>query len=338
MFFSICVAVYNASLYLRESVNSILNQSFQDFEIILVDDASTDGSGGLCDEIARNYPDKVRVIHHESNKGELLARRTFFENAQGDWFLSVDADDKLLDGALEKIYDTIDQFKCDLVLYDLDCYHLDGHIEKFTVPLKEMYIYSGDEKKKVYEQIGKSYYINSICTKAIHKSIVDFDVDYTSWGELRFGTDIFLSYPIFDSATSIVYRKEPLYAYIKRDDAITTKWHNNWYSTRRILWLRDREYRMKWNMGEEYNCRAAINYVKRTVFYLDGQFDLTPAFKDIRKWYELLYKDGDIAECIKTTTRMKKRHLMYAKAICAHHFRALHAMQRIFHIAKRFVR
>ena len=223
MLFSICIAVYNAKDYLRTSVASVLSQSCQDFEIILVDDFSKDGSYDLCEQLANEYQDKIRVIHNSENLGLLLTRRVFFQHAKGEWFVAVDADDLLLPDALETLKTAIETNDCDLILYDLDCLHRNGMIEKFTVSLENNHIYSGKEKRTVYEQIYESSYINSICTKAIHRSLIDYSSDYSLFRGLRFGTDIFQSYPIFDAAQNILYLKRSFYSYIKRDNGITTK-------------------------------------------------------------------------------------------------------------------
>ena len=335
MFFSICMAVYNASQYLQDSVNSIISQDYSDYELILVDDASTDGSGELCDEIAAKHPDFVRVIHHEKNEGLLIARRTFFYNAKGKWFIAVDADDLLVEGALEKLHSVIEMNECDLVLYDLECIHMNGRVERFTVPLQDNHIFRGQEKKLVYEQISKNNYINSICTKAIYHTLIDYETDYTPWKSLRFGTDIFQSYAIFDNAKAILYLRESLYSYIKRKEAITTKWHKNWYIIRRMLWLRDKEFRTKWNMGVEYEIQASESYIKGTVFYLDSQFIISPRYNQMKVWYQSIYDDGDIKECLEVVRNTKKRHRLYAMFLANHRFTTLYYLQWLFYIAKK---
>lgn len=77
--------------YLRECLDSVLNQSYKNFELLIVDDGSTDKSGCICDEYAEK-DSRVRVIHTE-NQGVLLARKTAFENARGDYFIVFDSDD-----------------------------------------------------------------------------------------------------------------------------------------------------------------------------------------------------------------------------------------------------
>ena len=95
MRFSVVVPVYNVAEYLESCTNSVLHSDYRDFEMILVDDGSTDGvCPDLCDAIAQKYPDTVRVIH-QLNMGLGGARNTGLEQARGDYLLFLDSDDTL---------------------------------------------------------------------------------------------------------------------------------------------------------------------------------------------------------------------------------------------------
>ena len=80
MKFSVLIPVYNTEKYLEECLQSILNQTYQDFEIIIVDDGSSDSSGAICDNFQKAYPEKIIVIHKE-NQGLISARRVGIANA-----------------------------------------------------------------------------------------------------------------------------------------------------------------------------------------------------------------------------------------------------------------
>ena len=70
MKFSVLIPVYNTEKYLEDCLQSVLNQTYQDFEIIIVDDGSTDSSGEICDRYQKENPDKIKVIHKD-NQGQL---------------------------------------------------------------------------------------------------------------------------------------------------------------------------------------------------------------------------------------------------------------------------
>ena len=91
MRFSVIVPVYNVEHYLRRCLDSIVNQTFDDYEVVLVDDGSTDASGSICDEYRKKY-NSIKVIHQE-NKGLSGARNTGLDKASGDWIVFVDSND-----------------------------------------------------------------------------------------------------------------------------------------------------------------------------------------------------------------------------------------------------
>lgn len=98
---SIVIPVYNAVKYLEQCVKSILSQSFINYEIILVDDGSTDGSSRICDEY--EMKDKRIKVLHQSNAGASHARNIGIRKAQGDYIWFIDADDWIEDGFLSKL-------------------------------------------------------------------------------------------------------------------------------------------------------------------------------------------------------------------------------------------
>ena len=98
---SIIIPVYNVADYLRKCVESALNQQFDDYEVILVDDGSTDGlCPDLCDELQSANPDRIRVIHQE-NKGLGGARNTGIDASRGEYLLFVDSDDYISEKTLK---------------------------------------------------------------------------------------------------------------------------------------------------------------------------------------------------------------------------------------------
>ena len=110
---SIIVPVYQAEKTLSECIESILSQTMPDFELILVDDGSTDGSGDLCDSYAAKH-DKIRVIHKE-NKGAAAARNTGVLEAAGEWICFIDSDDVIAPDFLEVLIHTADETGADIV-------------------------------------------------------------------------------------------------------------------------------------------------------------------------------------------------------------------------------
>ncbi len=103
---SLIIPVFNAERFLPECIDSILAQSFQDFELILLDDGSKDNSGRICDEYATK-DSRIQVLH-QPNGGVTVARSNGVNNAKGDWIVFVDADDTIPVNALQTLMENTD--------------------------------------------------------------------------------------------------------------------------------------------------------------------------------------------------------------------------------------
>ena len=121
---SIVVPVYNVKDYLEKCVDSILRQTEREFELLLIDDGSTDGSGELCDTLAER-DGRVRVIHQE-NRGLGGARNTGIEAARGTWLLLVDSDDWIEPEILEKALKAAERENADMVSFGFRSVDLQG--------------------------------------------------------------------------------------------------------------------------------------------------------------------------------------------------------------------
>ena len=137
---SIIVPVFNTSKYLHACLSSILGQKYRDFEVLIIDDGSTDGSSAICDEYASN-DDRIKVFHKE-NGGVSSARNLGIEEAKGKWLYFCDADDSLLPKTLEILLEG-EKENCQFVMAGYNKYLSDGS-------LKESY--SGDIKRKIRGQ------------------------------------------------------------------------------------------------------------------------------------------------------------------------------------------
>ena len=122
---SIIIPIYNTEEYLPTSLDSVLSQSFTDYELLLIDDGSTDGSGAICDAYAQRDP-RIRVFHI-ANSGISGARNLGIDNATGEWLYFVDSDDELIAGGLQTLVDCISD-DVDCVMGGFEEYNIDGEL------------------------------------------------------------------------------------------------------------------------------------------------------------------------------------------------------------------
>ena len=118
---TIVIPVYNVKNYLCECIDSVLNQKFHDYEIILVDDGSTDGSGKLCDDYKMNNS-KITVIH-QKNAGLSEARNAGLKIAKGDYVYFLDSDDYIRNDALEVMNEEIVKANPDLIYFEASVFY-----------------------------------------------------------------------------------------------------------------------------------------------------------------------------------------------------------------------
>ena len=105
MFFTIGIPVYNSEKYLRDCIESVLAQGFRDFELVLIDDGSTDSSGAICDEYAAK--DCRVVVHHQKNGGISKASNAVLDVCRGKYLFFLDNDDLMCEDALQNAFDCI---------------------------------------------------------------------------------------------------------------------------------------------------------------------------------------------------------------------------------------
>ncbi len=109
---SVVIPVYKVEAYLAECLDSVIKQTYQNTEIILVDDASPDGCGKICDRYAAG-DSRIKVVHREKNGGLAEARNTGMDHAVGDYIFFVDSDDWLAENTLEMLYEGLNKYKAD---------------------------------------------------------------------------------------------------------------------------------------------------------------------------------------------------------------------------------
>lgn len=271
MLFSFIVPVYNISKYLEQCMQSLLSQKGADYEILLVDDGSTDDSGTVCDAYAESYPDIVRVIH-KGNEGLLLTRRRGFQEAKGDWFVCVDSDDYISEFLLEKVVEAIEKYHPDMVMYNFDYVNDTGKKSKSRLQIPDGSVYEGEEKEYIYSRRLLTDDINNMWSKALKRKIVDINADYSSYGIRNMCEDAIQVLPLFSNAEKIVYLDKPLYFYRKGQSSITSsRSFNDWLASKSCFFITE-EYLDKWKVSDETRQRFYTRYTELLTNFLRWAF------------------------------------------------------------------
>lgn len=218
MKFSVILPVYKVEKYLHACVDSILCQTFTDFEVILVDDGSPDTCPQICDEYAAKDA-RVKVVH-KKNGGQASARNAGLEVASGDYICYMDSDDYLIDSkVLERLAEKTES-NPDIVHYKfVEWFESNGHIApcrfEYNVPTE------GRSLAEVYcDLVDKDAYYNSAWSKIIKRSLLmDNNIRFE---EGIVGEDNEWYYHVVMVAQKLVLLDEPLYVYRRRSGSTTT--------------------------------------------------------------------------------------------------------------------
>lgn len=209
MQFSVIVPVYNAEKYLRQCIDSILAQTYSDFELFLIDDGSLDNSPTICDEYAEQDL-RVKVIHKE-NGGVVRARQTGVENASGDYLIFVDADDYIEPRSLELIENHLDvdivQFGCVL--------ETEKGAKEIPMPERFGFYSRNDIEREIFHKLiqteSAKYFPPSVWSGAFRKSL--FESNMLKDSDLAIGEDGACVIPCVYNAQSMYILKDSIYHY-----------------------------------------------------------------------------------------------------------------------------
>ncbi len=208
--YSVLLTVYNSEKYLDECFNSILSQTFADFEVVVVDDESTDSSGKICDKYAKK-DSRVKVIH-KANEGVNIARKTAFENSMGEYILTVDCDDIIDLDLIETVDGIIKKYSCDMVLFDLSIF--DNKTGEVTIKkmTEKSQLYDEKNKKELY-LILLNRCMNSLCSKCCRRNLYGKAFDYEKYLPMCHGEDWFQSAVQVYGMKKGYYIQRPMYHY-----------------------------------------------------------------------------------------------------------------------------
>lgn len=214
--FSIMTPVYKVEQYLPECIESVLGQTYGNFEFILVDDGSPDHSGEICDEYAKK-DSRIRVFH-KPNGGLMHTRRYALERAQGDYYVFLDSDDYLSLDTLETLSRYISETGVDCVIYGFEWLRPEGtsHIKCSSYDCGRVIT----DKRELYNIVFNDEAYNSLCRKCAKASCFD-GRDHSRYYHIKRGEDLLQSLEILENAGSFLFIPETLYCYRVNPASIT---------------------------------------------------------------------------------------------------------------------
>lgn len=215
MKFSVVIPVYNAADYLEETVGSVQRQTYQDFEIFLVDDGSTDGrSGGLCNRLSEEMPEKIYVLHKE-NGGAGDARNAALSQVSGDYIIFLDSDDTLEPEAFSRLSEEIQRTQGDIYYFGM----------RMTDGTKTIAVFQEDfpsDRSLSVADTPRLLLINpSACIAAWKRTLfLEHEIRFRARG---WGEDLCMTRKMLTKASSVRFVPDILYNYLQHQGSVTRR-------------------------------------------------------------------------------------------------------------------
>lgn len=220
---TVLIPVYNVEKYLKRCIESILIQEWKNYDILLVDDGSTDSSPQICDDYAKVY-DFISVIH-KKNGGLSEARNTGISHAKGDYVYFPDSDDWLEPQTFKELADVLESQEFDIVSFNRE--FVKGEEDPIVSDPLVTQVYKG---KDAFVQMLKHSYITGFANDKIYKKSLFID-NNISFPKGKYYEDLGTNYKLFLSAENVFATNQKYYHYlIDNPDSITQSWNEQKFS------------------------------------------------------------------------------------------------------------
>lgn len=263
---SIVVPVYNTEKYVRDCLESLVNQSLEDIEIIMVNDGSTDGSLTILKEYEHKYPDKIRIVDKE-NGGMSDARNAGLKHATGEYIGFVDGDDYVKETTYATLYEKAKSKDFDIVACNINYVYPDHEKKAYCHYTHDLW-----DKDEIRKSLTTFY--PSVCNKIFHRRL--FEESKLTFTKDVWFEDVEFNYCIYPYIKSIGVVDEFFYQYIQREGSITKVFNErlfdylkNWKSI--LSYYKKHGFYQTYEKELEYSCVRYLyaTFVKATANYLE---------------------------------------------------------------------
>lgn len=275
---SVIVPVYKAEQYLERCVKSILEQTYQNFELILVDDGSPDNSPSLCDKWAEK-DSRVQVLHKE-NGGASSARNAGLKKASGNWIAFADSDDWLDRTALKTLYDLANQYNVPMAIGGMRV--VQEYTDAQTVAKQETVVLSRADLMSRFFRLNGEPDTHSVCATLIRRDILEA----YHFIEGKMNEDVEACYYLARKCEAAAYTSMPLYYYFKNVEGVT----NSGFSKKKLdlldIWdvvqKQVEQFTPEYSYACEMNCKRA-RFTLLTQMNLNGYDHHDPFMIETKK-------------------------------------------------------
>jgi len=212
---SVIIPVYNVEKYIEKCINSVLAQTFTNFECILINDGSLDNSGKICDEYAIK-DERIKIVH-QKNGGVSSARNAGLDVALGEWVTFVDSDDWVEQNYLELMYNNAINNDCDLSICGIQSFAENG---EFIEKSKRTAIIFFDKISAKKTLLDFKYFTTAVVSKLVRRKYInEYNIRFDS--EIKVCEDGLFWFEVIDKINKVLYDSTICYNYLRNSTSST---------------------------------------------------------------------------------------------------------------------
>ena len=257
MRFSVIIPVYNVEKFIGKCLDSVFKQTYSDYEIVAVNDGSTDSSLKILKNYQIDNP-KLKIIS-QKNKGLGGARNTGISNANGEFLILLDSDDYIASNMLETLDYYLSKYKLDILVFDCTQVDLEGNVLKYSTI---------DQYSDHYTDLTKKQFLSlepTACTKVYRKTL--YTEHFIKFPEKLWYEDLATVFKLIPYTKRIGYLKEALYYYVQQSESITHS-SNTYRMLDIIIAINSNvKYFKKIGLWEEFYAELEWNAILHGLYY-----------------------------------------------------------------------
>ena len=271
---SVIIPAYNTAKFLNKCVESVVNQTYKNIEIIIVDDGSSDSTPQICDELANKY-NNIKIIHQE-NQGSNIARLNGFNASRGEYIAFIDSDDYIDLNAYETAIKVLEENKCDMVMFGCYVIEPDGNIlQEFKWP--EIVI---NKPENIFAYFAKTKDPTWSMWSKVYKRGIFEDIE---WPKINMSEDYFISAQLFAKAQKFASMDKIFYYYVQQPDSLCHQPYTNSVKRSDIIQAHNSVIELTSNKFPEFLPEALYRKIEITQHVFLSYLNLRGGDKNERK-------------------------------------------------------
>lgn len=337
-FFSVIMPVYNVEKYLERAVNSVLNQTYEEFEIILVDDKSTDDSLKICEKL-KAIDARIIIIYLPKNGGICRARNAGIENASGKYLAFVDGDDYIEPNLFEKVKTSLAKHNADIVVFGIIEHYRDNNgycgENKVILPGNNTFHASKEQIRGTVLTLQKNTLFRYACNKVYKKQIVQENEMF--FRDFNISGDVDFNLRVFEKINSLLFLNFAGYHYEHRYSSSITSMYVPDYFAIHMRLLKDRcQQFTKWNKQKEATPYLVEEFLKYS--FLSLQMSYSPKCENRKEkqnaMLEQIYINYFYTLLNSHKTKLGVKYILLAKVLQTNNKFAIMMTARVIYIIK----